>query len=91
VFQASIPPEEEYLTPLLVLKDVCDVEVLVIPVVVLPLGSSVAKQNSISVSAATDKNAAGVLTVSRFCLLKSSFNISFCYSICLLLIFSLLL
>ena len=58
------------------LKEDCEVDVLVIPVVVFPLASSVAKQNSISVSAATDKKADGVLTASAFCLLKSSFNIS---------------
>ena len=58
------------------LKEDCDVEVLVMPDVVFPLGSSVAKQNSISVSAATDKNAAGVLTASALSRLKSSFSMS---------------
>ena len=52
MFQESIPPEEEYLTPSLVLKDDCEVAVLVIPVVLFPFGSVFAKQNSISQSTA---------------------------------------
>ena len=88
VFQASTPPEEEYLTPSLVLKEDWLVDVLVIPSVGFPLGSVVAKQNSISVSAATDWKPAGVLIASEFNLLKSSFNMSICDCIWAVLKFS---
>jgi hypothetical protein len=54
VFQAFIPPEEENFTPSFVLNEDWEVDVLVIPVVLFPFGSVVARQNSISQSAATD-------------------------------------
>ena len=76
VFHASTPPEALNFTPSLVLNDVCVVEVLVIPLVVFPSGSLDAKQNSISVSAATSVKGCGVLIVSEFNLLKSAFKIS---------------
>ena len=50
--------------------------VLVIPVVIFPLGSFFAKQNSISQSAATVEKAVGVFIVSELSLLKSSFKMS---------------
>ena len=91
VFQASCPPEAVYFTSSLVLNDVWDVWVLVIPVVVFPFGSFCAKQNSISQSAATGKNPVGVFVVSAFNLLKSSFKISIWEKIWLSEIFSVLL
>ena len=75
MFHASKPPDEENLTPSLVLNELWDVCVLVIPDVEFPFGSVFAKQNSISVSAANDWNAEGVFDASAFVLLKSSFKI----------------
>ena len=61
MFHASTPPDEEYLTALFVLNEDNEVEVLVIPLVLLPLGSVVARQNSISQSAAIVCQTNGVL------------------------------
>ena len=58
---------------LLELKEVTVVDFLTIPEVALPLGSTVAKQNSILASAANPVKAAGTLTISLFNFLKSLF------------------
>ena len=80
-----------YLTSSLVLNEDWDVEVRVIPVVVFPFGSVLAKQNSMPQSAAKGWNANGVFVVSAFKRLKSSFKISIWDCICKSVIFSLLL
>jgi hypothetical protein len=78
VFQASAPPDDIYLTPsfdqLTPLKVpgeklVCFVAVLVMPDVLFPFGSFVARQNSISQSAATAAKTEGIAEVSAFNLL----------------------
>ena len=70
-----MPPDDVYLTksfdqliPLKVPgeKLVCLVEVLVIPDVLFPFGSFVARQNSISQSAATAAKTEGIAEVSAF-------------------------
>ena len=68
--QGSIPPEEvDFIAFVCIENEVWLVCVLVIPLVNAPLGSTVAKQNSISVSAAIPCHTDGVMIASTFVLL----------------------
>src|SRR5690349_2308841 len=79
---ASVPPVAADLIPSLSENDVCVVCRRVMPVVGAPLGSTLARKNSILESAVNGKNGAGVLLTSGLVRLKSRLSTSIWLLIC---------